>query len=264
MWVKIDDGFATHPKLLAAGPLAALLQIRAICFASQNKTDGFIPHSAVLLLQSGFENLGIDTGSVGEYATVGCQANDIEWAPYMVEYGLWETRDGGYYIHDYLKWNLSKKEQEVFVKKKSIAGKKGMKSRWNKRKPVITHVISPDITNSYHPTSTSISSSLNSSSLNSSESEFEQFWQAYPRKVGGKKSALKAWEKARDKPPLADLLAVLENAKQAEQWKRDGGQYIPYPATWLNRGMWADDVRPLESAFKRGLNSFLERHKEEE
>lgn len=107
------------------------------------------------------------------------------------------------------------------------------------------------------------SSSLHSS-LSSSDSEFEQFWVAYPRKVGGKKAALKAWGKAKDRPPLPEIVAVIERAKQTEQWKKDGGRFIPYPATWINKGMWADDVKPMESAFVRGMNSFLERHKEEE
>lgn len=113
-----------------------------------------------------------------------------------------------------------------------------------------------------HPDTDTDLSSLNSS-LNSSESEFEQFWKAYPRRSGGKKNAWKAWGKATDKPPLADLLSAIDRAKQTEQWKRDGGQYIPYPATWINRGMWDDDIRPMESPFMRGMTSFLERHREE-
>lgn len=94
--------------------------------------------------------------------------------------------------------------------------------------------------------------------------DFEIFWKAYPKRVGGKKNALRAWERAQDRPALAEILAVLERSKQTEQWKKDGGQFIPYPATWLNRGMWADDLKPMESAFKRSMNSFLDRHKEDE
>lgn len=97
----------------------------------------------------------------------------------------------------------------------------------------------------------------------SAVAEFEAFWAAYPRKVGGKKAALKAWQKAKDRPPLPDIMAVIERAKQTEQWKKDGGQFIPYPTTWLNKGMWADDLSRMDSAFVRGMNSFLERHKEE-
>ena len=121
------------------------------------------------------------------------------------------------------------------------------------------------------PSSVSVPDSFLSSLQSESEEgkecekgEFEQFWQAYPRKVGGKKNALRAWEKAQDRPSIEAIVSVLERAKQTEQWKKDGGQFIPYPATWLNRGMWADDLKPMESAFKRSMNSFLDRHKEDE
>lgn len=231
MWVKIDDGFATHPKILAAGPLAALVQIRAICFASQNQTDGFIPASAVPLLILGFDRLGVDEGRIGDYASFGNQASDIDWPAVMIEYGLWDAREHGYYIHDYLEWNLSKKDRELFLKQKSKAGKKGMKARWTKGNRSITPVITDDITKPYHTTSTSTSSSL---------SEFEQFWNAYPKKIA-KQDALKAWGKAKAKPPLDRLLAVLSHAKASTQWTKEGGQFIPNPATWLNQGRWDDE-----------------------
>lgn len=159
MWIKLDDGFATHPKVMAAGAIPALIQVRAICYASQHKTDGFIPSSAVILLLSGLDELGIDLGQAGEHATFGCQGNEIDWAPKMIEYGLWEERPGGYYVHDYLDWNLSKREYESFINKKRKAGKKGMKARWGKASsaltPIVTDIITNDITKPYHPTSTS-------------------------------------------------------------------------------------------------------------
>lgn len=236
MWVKIDDGFCTHPKVLAAGPLAALIQLRAICFASQNQTDGFIPASAVPLLLLGFERLGIDEGSIGDYASFGHQANDIDWAPIMVSNGLWDTVDNGYYIHDYLEWNLSKKDRETFKKQKSKAGKKGMKARWGQSKRIITDVITDDITKPYHAISTSTSSL--------SSSEFEQFWDQYPRKIG-KKAAMKAWHAAKDKPDLPRILSALAAAKQSSDWTKENGKFIPHPATWLNQGRWDDEVQSL-------------------
>ncbi|MBA7561089.1 hypothetical protein ES708_02724 [subsurface metagenome] len=71
--------------------------------------------------------------------------------------------------------------------------------------------------------------------------DFDQFWSLYPRKVG-KKAASKAWDKAKDKPALEVLLVALEAQKKSEQWKKDGGQYIPNPATWLNQGRWDDEA----------------------
>lgn len=71
---------------------------------------------------------------------------------------------------------------------------------------------------------------------------FSQFWKCYPKKVG-KASAEKAFRKLK---PSADLLqtilATLNAQKQTDQWQRDGGQYIPYPATWLNGRRWEDET----------------------
>ena len=71
-------------------------------------------------------------------------------------------------------------------------------------------------------------------------SAFDVFWQAYPRKTG-KAAARKAFDKA--KPPLDDVLKAIEAQKHSAQWQRDNGQYIPYPATWLNQGRWEDEVQ---------------------
>ena len=68
---------------------------------------------------------------------------------------------------------------------------------------------------------------------------FERFWSAYPRKVG-KKAAQKAWDRAKDKPGLEDILKAIGRQKLSQQWTRDGGQFIPHPATWLNQGRWDD------------------------
>jgi len=76
------------------------------------------------------------------------------------------------------------------------------------------------------------------------DTDFDAFWTAYPRKTG-KKAALKSWRTAKDKPGIATILAAVEAQKGSEQWRKDGGQYIPNPATWLNQGRWDD--RPAES-----------------
>lgn len=238
MWVRIDDGFATHPKVVVAGPLPALIQIRAICYASQHKTDGMIPDGVVHLFLEGFKALGFS-------------ADPVEWGNVMVVSGLWEREDNKCYrIHDYLDWNVSKDEYNTMRKQKSLAGQKGMKSRWGKRSqritPVISPVITPVITDAYHHTSTSTdTSSLNSLppirnlQSNGHSQDFDQFWAAYPKKVG-KLAALKAWTKAKHLPMVEKILETLTMQKLSEQWTRDNGQYIPNPATWINEGRWDD------------------------
>jgi uncharacterized protein YdaU (DUF1376 family) len=64
---------------------------------------------------------------------------------------------------------------------------------------------------------------------------FDAFWKSYPRKVG-KRAAQKAWRKLKLDAECNKVLEAIARMKQSEQWKRDGGQYIPHPATFLNRG----------------------------
>lgn len=69
--------------------------------------------------------------------------------------------------------------------------------------------------------------------------DFEIFWKAYPKKKG-KQDALKAFLKV--KVPLVTLLTSLEKQKRSADWQKDGGQYVPYPATWLNGARWEDEI----------------------
>jgi hypothetical protein len=70
---------------------------------------------------------------------------------------------------------------------------------------------------------------------------FARFWDAYPRKVG-KLDALKAWEKLRAPPELIErIIAAVEAQTTSTDWLRDGGRYVPHPATWLNGRRWEDE-----------------------
>lgn len=76
---------------------------------------------------------------------------------------------------------------------------------------------------------------------------WEKFWAAYPRKQA-KEAAKKAWDKLKPtKENLAIMLSALSKQKRSSQWTRDNGQYIPYPATWLNGRRWEDAVQDAGS-----------------
>ncbi len=82
---------------------------------------------------------------------------------------------------------------------------------------------------------------------NAMKERFEAFWGAYPRKVG-KGAAEKAWGKIRPSQKLlAEMLEAIDRAKRSEQWQREGGKYIPNPATWLNQRRWEDELPPNPS-----------------
>ena len=70
---------------------------------------------------------------------------------------------------------------------------------------------------------------------------FDRFWGAYPRKVS-KADARKAFAKLNpDAALVEDMLRALDWQKRLPDWTKDRGQFIPYPATWLNARRWEDE-----------------------
>jgi len=74
--------------------------------------------------------------------------------------------------------------------------------------------------------------------IKSADDGFVAFWQTYPKKAG-KGAAERLWKKL--KPDLPVVLEAIERAKESDQWRKDGGQFIPFPATWLNQRRWEDE-----------------------
>lgn len=73
------------------------------------------------------------------------------------------------------------------------------------------------------------------------ERRFDEFWAAYPKKVG-KKAAWAAWKKVNPDAELFDkIMTAIGKAKLTDQWQRENGRFIPNPTTWLNQGRWDDE-----------------------
>jgi hypothetical protein len=77
--------------------------------------------------------------------------------------------------------------------------------------------------------------------LQTGEDLFPEFWTAYPRKQD-KGHAKKAWAKLKvDRPLLTIMLNSIVKAKESDQWVKDNGKFIPFPATWLHGEGWTDE-----------------------
>lgn len=71
---------------------------------------------------------------------------------------------------------------------------------------------------------------------------FDGFWSAYPRKKA-KGAAIKAFARLRADDALQTaMLEAIARQSASDDWKRDGGKWIPYPATWLNDRRWEDQL----------------------
>lgn len=70
---------------------------------------------------------------------------------------------------------------------------------------------------------------------------FAEFWSVYPKKKA-KQDAIKAWDKIKPDEALGKaIIKAVEAQKLTKDWKKDGGAFIPYPATYLNGRRWEDE-----------------------
>jgi hypothetical protein len=73
--------------------------------------------------------------------------------------------------------------------------------------------------------------------------DFEQFYQHYPNRKGGKEKAWGIWQrrlKGGTLPPINDLMECLYRLTSDPDWMKEDGQYVPMITTFLNGGRWTD------------------------
>ena len=74
--------------------------------------------------------------------------------------------------------------------------------------------------------------------------DFDIFWAIYPKKKK-KEDARKAFAvlvKNNNFPEVSVLVEAVKAQKNTNDWKKEGGQFIPHPATWLRSGSWQDEI----------------------
>ncbi len=90
---------------------------------------------------------------------------------------------------------------------------------------------------------------------------FDEFWQAYPRKVG-KRAAREAYDQATRE---ADPAVILAGAQRYAADPNREAQFTPHPTTWLRQGRWEDDPLPPRKAAQqtggaRRMDAYAEIH----
>ena len=81
---------------------------------------------------------------------------------------------------------------------------------------------------------------------NTYSASFEAWFQNYPKKKK-KGDAYKAWNTFRPDEDLQKIMTdAVEQHKKTAEWKKDDGQYIPYPASWIRGRCWEDEIEIQE------------------
>ena len=88
-WIRLDDGFPDHPKVITLSDKAFRTYISGLCYASRYLTDGFLAEPVVKRLDGVL--------SAGELEGV----------------GLWQKIENGWQIASYSEYQTSKEQVEV-------------------------------------------------------------------------------------------------------------------------------------------------------
>lgn len=85
--------------------------------------------------------------------------------------------------------------------------------------------------------------------------QFDTFWNSYPRKTG-KGKAREAFARKCHLTTIEKMLATLDWQRVSPQWLKNGGEFIPLPATWLNQERWDDEPTAQSQVSEKNTRSF--------
>ena len=115
MYVPLDMNYMRDRAIRKAGPEAEHLFIRSLAYSKSGGTDGIIA------------DYDLDTVAVGLKAVPArVQA--------LVREHLWDEIDGGWYIHSWAKWNMTRAELDEDKKRKSDAAIQTNHTRYHEGK----------------------------------------------------------------------------------------------------------------------------------
>jgi len=225
-WFKVDDGFASSPKVLSIprrDRLAAIgLWTIAGTWAAKHLTDGVIPAFMI-------EEFGAD----------------VSQGDMLVDAGLWRIEGDGFVFHDWTDYQpkridvLAHRERER-IRKEAFRAKKagntgqspnGTDSRGDVGQTRVSGL--PDPT---RPDPTRPSKDKNTSRI---DDAFERAYGAWPKKVEKKKSLdkFRRLAKTMDVDKLtADIIRF--GTAYANTTER---RYVPALVVWLNGERWTDE-----------------------
>ena len=212
-WVKLDTGFPTHPKVIAAGPLATVLYVEALCYSAHHLTNGLVS-PAVLRAISSLPRPQVH-------------------AKRLVSVGLWDviSDSEGWMIHDYDKHQTTREQVEH---QRELATERVRRYRSNAvTSPLqvagVTHL--EEKRREVEKKVTTLSDPY--------ESDFAECWTHYPRKEGRKPAYLAYVARRRANESPGDLLTATKN--YARECRGKETEYIKLGSTFFGAKDWWRD-----------------------
>jgi hypothetical protein len=236
-WVRLDDDFYDHEKFVSLTPEAVGVWTIGLAWSCRNLTDGFIPAGKAWSLVN-----PVDLNLPGVIES-------------LTETRLWDSVEGGYRIHNFLRYQrasghveaakMAYRSQRVLAGQARAAGADRTSGRFVKVQ------VTP-ATASASPASRPAENQPNSNRHSNSREEklspppvadalrgFDKFWEVYPRRHGkivGKAPTAERWKKL----PLEDKRAAYRGAMNYALACNADLTLAKDPDRWIRDRCWVD------------------------
>ncbi|MEM5789046.1 MAG: DnaD domain protein [Syntrophobacteraceae bacterium] len=118
-WIKLDDQWMNHPKIIRAGRDARDMWLASLTWCSSYLTDGYFTEDMLITFAV---MAGVDVANVKQIASK------------LLEVCLWDATDGGFKIHDYEDYNFTKEQVIAVREARREAGRAGGEAKSGKNK----------------------------------------------------------------------------------------------------------------------------------
>ena len=216
-WVRIDDSFPDHPKVIGLSDKAFRLYITALCYSNRYLTDGILPLN-----------------------TVKSFANSRHISS-LVASNLWELSENFIPILSY--------DEYQFTKERVLTKRESDRKRLEKHRSKVAGnsdvtPLQTDLKLRPIPIPIPIPNKDKDIPKSPTEIEFDSFWEVYPRRQA-KGAALVAWKKALKK---VSAQTIIDGAIRFSSDPNRNPEFTPHATTWLNQERWADEALPEKSS----------------
>ena len=223
LFARLALDYFDHPKIMSLSAEAIVAHLEMIVYSRKYGTDGAIPmRFAMRFAPSVLDEL----------------ASNDENSPSIIR-----NDDGSVEIYGYSDMQETSEQIAERRQKRREAGAAGANARWQKnangnanrmadRMKIACESDGKKMAETETETETYIGQK--------SDALFEDFWNAYPRKIA-KKEAMKKFAKAvKDGTDPNTIIAGAKTYAASVVGKEQ--KYVAHPTTWLNQGRWEDET----------------------
>ena len=220
LFARLALDYFDHPKIMSLSAEAIVAHLEMIVYSRRYGTDGAIPMRFAMR----FANHVLDE-----------LANNDPEKPSIIR-----NDDGTVTIYGYSDMQETSDQIEKRRQVRREAGRVGANARWQTdgKSHSKSHGKPDGKSNGKKMAETETETETYISTSN--DALFEDFWNAYPRKIA-KKEAMKKFAKAvKDGTDPNTIIAGAKTYAASVVGKEQ--KYVAHPTTWLNQGRWEDET----------------------